>query len=297
MFQIEEHKSIVFSTFFIPILICIWLVSLFNLSNLAMEYKSCIILPLLFIIGYSLFMLYKHNSFMDIHLIILLLFFIKLYIFPMLVIYNGGFNIQEYNINIIDNINNAILIQSCEWVAVIIGLIFIKTEQKEVREFDKKVDLSVNKRVRQIIILCCIIIFVAIIIYPSLLYKFRPIFFTSEGNEILWKQKSLIAKSTMSSLIYYPTNWLINITRLSLVYFLIVTIWRKRKKSSQLLPIFISFIAITIGLVLIVPDDVSASIISALCLLALMTKLYPEKKKQIIYNRTALGRVPFFCVN
>ena len=77
-------------------------------------------------------------------------------------------------------------------------------------------------------------------------------------------------------------NWLITVTRLSFVYFLIIKIWKKREKKSNVVSIIVSIFVIVLGLVVIVPDDVAASIIAAVCLFVMLTKLYPDKRRAIV---------------
>ena len=282
MFQFERNRITIFNILFIPVLICIWIIALFSGKIFDTQYADTAILPIIFLLGYFFFLIIKKNRIFDIHLIIILLFFVKLYILPILVLFNGGFDSQQYNAGLINHIFDAVLLQTIEWFVVIIGLSFIKIEKKEINIFERAVDSSINKKVWKVIFLCLFIIALAIILYPSLLYKFRPIFFLSEEQEILWKQNSTVAASSIHPLIYYPVNWLITVTRISFIYLLIILIWKKCKNKSEIVSIVFSFVVIAIGLVLIVPDDVAASIIAALGLFALMTKLYPKKSKQIV---------------
>lgn len=281
MIQIDRRKITIFNIIMIPILVYIGILALFNLSALDSRFRSCIFLPYIFIFGYVFFFLIKKNV-LDIHLIILLLFFIKLYILPVLVVFCGGFNISKFNSSLTDNIFDAVILQTLEWISVIISLCFIKVKRKEISFYERNVDITVNKKVWRMIYLCLFVIIAAIIVYPSLLYKFRPIFFLSETQEILWRQKSTVAVTSINGAIYYPINWLITITRLSFTYLLLVWIWKKRRYKSTTTSIIFSFVIILLGLVLIVPDDVAASIIAAFCLLVMLTKLYPEKRKKIV---------------
>ena len=57
----------------------------------------------------------------------------------------------------------------------------------------------------------------------------------------------------------------------------------------QVIAIVLSFIVIIAGLVLIVPDDVSASIIAALSVLFLITKLYPQYARRIVSLTSIVG--------
>lgn len=293
MFRLNKNKIVILNLFLIPIIVSIWITALADMNIFNDQLLCCIILPIVFVLGYTFILLVRKNKLLDIHLIIILMFFVKIYILPILVILNDGFNIQKYNYLIESHFFDAVIIQIIEWIVVVFCLCFMKVCKSNVDYFNRSEDRVVNRKVWKIILGCIIIIVIAIIKYPSLLNKFRPIFFSSEIQEILWRQRSTIAMSTMPTLIYYPMNWLINITRLSFVYLMIVLIWKYRKNKSQIISVVLSFFVVVVGLVMIVPDDVAASIIAAFSILVLITKLYPEKRPQIITIILILGSVLF----
>lgn len=293
MFRLNKNKIVIFNLFLIPILVSLWIIALIDSNIFKSELRYCIILPLAFVLGYVFILFCKKNNLLDIHLIIIAMFFVKLYILPILVILNGGFNIQKYNYSMSAYFGDAVIIQIIEWVAVISCLCFIKVHKTQIDFFDRLEDRAANKRIWKIIFGCMFIIMIAFIKYPSLFNKYRPIFFSSEAQEILWRQGSVMAMSSMPSLIYYPINWLINITRLSFVYLVIVLIWRYRKNKSQIISAAFSIAVVVVGLVMIVPDDVAASIIAAFSILVLITKLYPKKSRQIITIIFIAGSVLF----
>lgn len=299
MFQIKRGSITIFNVFFIPMLLGAWIVSLIDSNIYNSAYASCIYLPILFTLGYCFFFLVKRNSVLDIHLIILFLFFMKLYILPMLVILNDGFNLREYNSDISSHIPEAIFIQILEWLSILMGLCFIKVKKCTIRNFDVSMENTMNKNVWRMIYFCVFIIICAIVLFPSLLNKFRPIFFSSESEEILWKQNATVAVSTIKPIIYYPINWLITVTRFSLVYLLVILIWKRMANKHQFIAIFFSFFVIVVGLVLIVPDDVSASIVAAFSVLVLTTKLYPNYTRRIVFLVSFVGAIlfiyMFFC--
>ena len=293
MIQLNRNKIKLFNIFFVPILCCFWLYSLLNLSNVDLAYRSCAILPLFFLIGYVLLFVVKKKKICDIHLIIMLLFFVKLFILPELVIFTGTFDISRMNSDLLRNIGDAVLLQSLEWITIVCCLCVMNINKSEIKYFDRKWDTLASKKVWRVILVCFLIIIMSMIVYPSLTYKFRPVFFASETEEILWKQMSTVAVSTINSAIYYPLNWLITVTRLSFVYFLIIKIWKKREKKSNVVSIIVSIFVIVLGLVVIVPDDVAASIIAAVCLFVMLTKLYPDKRRAIV-NILLLAASLFF---
>lgn len=296
MFRFNRKKIQIFNIFAVPIMFVIWIFELFDLQKSESVYRAGMILPIAFVIGYVFFLIVRKYNILDIHLIILLLFFVKMYVFPLLVIYCGRFNIAKYNLSLLQNVFDAILVQLLEWCSVVVALCFIRVDTREKYQFSREIDDDVNRKVWRVIFLCVFIIIIASIIYPSLLYKFRPIFFSSETQEILWKQNSTIAVSSINGIIYYPINWLIIVTRLSFVYLMVIRIWKKREYKSESISILVSFLIIAIGLVLIVPDDVAASIIAAFCLLSLMTKLYPTKSKRILFIVMVVSALFFIYV-
>ena len=136
MFQIKRNSIAIFNTFFIPILLGVWIVSLTGSTIYNGIYASCTYLPIMFVLGYCFFFLIKRNSVLDIHLIILFLFFVKLYLLPMLVIINGGFSLREYNSAISAHIPDAIILQALEWLSIIAGMCFISVKECKTTNFD-----------------------------------------------------------------------------------------------------------------------------------------------------------------
>lgn len=293
MFRIKRNHVTTFNMFCIPILLGVWIVSLIGSTIYNGIYTSCTYLPIIFVLGYCFFFLVRRNSVLDIHLLILFLFFIKLYLLPIPIIINGGFNLLEYNSAISFYILDSIILQTLEWFSIIAGLCFIRVKECKITNFNITIEKTTNKNIWRFILFCVFIIVCAIVIFPSLLYKFRPIFFSSETEEIMWKQSASVAVSTIHPIIYYPINWLITVTRLSIVYLLIILIWKKAASGYRPIAIILSLVVIIGGLVLIVPDDVSASIMAALSILALTTKLYPKYAKKIIFFVIIVGAALF----
>ena len=293
MFRLSKNKIVIFNLFLIPILVSVWIIALIDSNIFKSALGCCVILPIAFVLGHIFILLVRKNNLLDIHLIIIAMFFVKLYILPILVILNGGFSVERYNHLILAHFFDAVIIQIIEWVVIVSCLCFIKTQKTQIGFFDRLEDKVTNKRIWKIILGCVLIISIAFVRYPSLLNKYRPIFFSSEAQEILWKQGSTMAMSSMPSLIYYPINWLVNITRLSFVYLMIILIWRYRKNKSQTISATFSIIIVVVGLVMIVPDDVAASIIAAFSILILITKLYPQKSRQIITIMFIAGSIHF----
>ena len=186
MFRLNKNKIVIFNLFLIPILVSLWIIALIDSNIFKSELRYCIILPLAFVLGYVFILFCKKNNLLDIHLIIIAMFFVKLYILPILVILNGGFNIQKYNYSMSAYFGDAVIIQIIEWVAVISCLCFIKVHKTQIDFFDRLEDRAANKRIWKIIFGCMFIIMIAFIKYPSLFNKYRPIFFSSEAQEILW---------------------------------------------------------------------------------------------------------------
>ena len=283
MFPINERRIRIFNIVMIPLLLFVYIIPLLLTQIYEKECSYCVWLPALFIVGYVVFFLTKKNNFLDIHIIIIFLFFIKLYVLPLCVIFVGDFNVSEYNADILRNVFDSVVVQAVEWISIVLGLIFFRVNKNIKSGFVKKTEKEVNSGVWYVIGICFIVIVGATAVFPSLLYKFRPIFFLSEKAELIWKQKSTIAVSTIHPLIYYPLNWLITITRFSVIYLLLLLVWRKSNAMrDNAFSLVLSLIIIVVGLVVIVPDDVSASIIAAISAIALLIKLYPRQANKLL---------------
>lgn len=280
MIKLDKNRVVIINLFLIIVFFGIWLVALTDSKVYESNFSSCIILPLIFLLGNIFILFVKKDKILDIHLIIILLFFFKMYVLPILVIFNNGFDIRQYNFQIQYHILDAVLIQIFEWIAIVIGLAFFKIRNKCTYNFFIKNDSFTNKNVWKIIWFCILLLLICVLKYPFLLNKFRPLFFSSEVDEIIWKKSSTLAMESMPTLLYYPINWLMIITRILLVYMIIIEVWKFRKNTT--ISVIVSFMIILIGLIFLVPDDVAASIIAAVCLFILITKLYPQKKKQIL---------------
>ena len=295
MIKFTRKQLVIFNIFFFPIVVFFCLLSLFNISSVDVFFRSCIILPISFIFGYILFFLVRKKIY-DIQLLIIFLFFIKMFFLPVIIITCGKFDISNYNSNLRNNIYNAVFIQTLEWLSVILSLCSMKLEFNDVIQFDKDSDIHENKLLVKVSQLCIFFTLVGIILFPSLLYKYHPNYIVAEEQEILWKQYSSIALSTINKYVYYPLNWLLTITRVLVVYLLVIYIWKRFATKNSIFSIIISFTLILFFLVLFVPDDVAASIIFAFSTFILITKLYPRYARKIVVIILVCAFV-FFSMN
>ncbi len=284
MVPMSKNKMQLLLVLFCMLMIGIGILMLCYLPDLHRGYRCVILLPAVYILCYILCISLMNPLGYDIKLILLFVFFIKLYVLPAFVIFSGDFDLSGFNSGIEAYILDAVVIQILEMISVTIGLIVFTPKQKrKSREgFNRETDRFVNRYVWRVIKACVAIIIIAIILYPSLLLQFRPLFFFSDEQELAWKRTSEVAVSTMIPYVYYPINWLLAVTRIALAYLLTIYIYEKRTSKSSNGSLILTTLEVAVILVVLVPDDVAASIIAALSLLILVTGLYPDKRKLIV---------------
>ncbi len=284
MVPINKNKMQLLQVLFCMLMIGIGILMLCCLPDVHRSYRCVILLPAVYILCYICCISLMNPLGYDIKLILLLVFFIKLYVLPAFVIFNGDFDLSGFNSGIEAYVLDAVVIQILEMISVTIGLIvFTPKQNKKVRErFNREKDQFVNRYVWRVITACVVVIIIAIILYPSFLLQFRPLFFFSDEQELAWKRTSEVAVSTITPYVYYPINWLLAVTRIALAYLLTIYIYKKRTSKSSNGSLLLTTLAIAVILVILVPDDVAASIIAALSLLILVTRLYPDKRKLIV---------------
>ena len=154
---------------------------------------------------------------------------------PALVYLSGGFDITGLNDSLLEDMPHAVLLQSVEFITVLTVLQAAKWSEQKFSQIDVRTDRTISKTIWRVLLLCVVIIAAAILVYPVLLNKFRPIYFLNDSSYIAWKRNSTLAAESMSPYIYYPLSWLLGITRICGVYLLVVFI---AKKGGQKAPRF-----------------------------------------------------------
>lgn len=255
---------------FIPILM------LTMVSEVENVFQPVIILPISYVIGFWFAaFLFSRKAYL-VKSLIMFLYGIKMVILPLLIYISGRFDMSGIRYSLQNSVSDAVWIQVIEYAAVMITILCIPwPDGKLFKNIDLKKDRAISRREWNLLIFCVIIVACAIVIYPELLNKYRPVYFADESNFIEWKKNSTIAVNSISPYIYYPLNWLLTVTRLCTVYMLVIFFARKMASRHPICGICLSFIMIFFALVYIVPDDVAVSILTAVILFALLIKLYP----------------------
>lgn len=251
----------------------------FLLGNVNPSYISVILLPLIYSIVFVIITSVNTNKRMDLKLLILLLFFIKIYLLPLIIFITGDFDLISYNGIISEKILQGVIIQVIELLSITITFLLSDSQTikyETITYFKSEKDKEINKKIWKMFFALTLIVIVFIIIFPTLLLKYRPLFFTNEAQEIAWRRTSHIAASNIHPLIYYPINWLITIMRIGISYLIVVKIWKISRRKHPLFYVGISMFIILLILIVYVPDDVAASIIASLSILILLTKMYPS---------------------
>ena len=250
------------------------------------EYTITVFLPISYLIGFIIWGIFSNKRAVLLQKIIMLLMFIKICLFPSLVLINGGMDISRYNKSIFSYLSDAVIIQIIEYGSILICLIGFKWPYKTLREVPivrskNKNDNLLSKKTWSILCLCLLIVGISIVVQPSFLNRFRPIFFINKEMEINWKKISEVALNTLPPYIYYPINWLLLESRLILAYMIVVKIKKSKIQINDQVKVILSCIAIVCVLVLIVPDDVATSIYAAITLFLLLYVIYPSKRSGI----------------
>lgn len=284
MIPITKENMTAFNAVFVFVMALLCVYMGFLLPEVEGRFRILIVLPIFFTICYGITMFLTDSSGYDAKTIIMMLLFVKDYLLPFSVILNGKFDLTQFNKEIIPHIPEAVAMQLIEIYFISFTVIFTKMRGVEKGSDDFIVirDIDVNRLVWKVIFCCSLVVLATMVINPSMLNKMRPLFFLDHEKEIEWKKKANEAVVSLSPLIYYPTNWLFVVTRMSFTYLLSIEIWKKLGEKARTLSLLLIFGVIGVILIYFVPDDVMASIIAAISMFLLVTKLYPEKRKIIV---------------
>lgn len=268
-------------------------------GNLKSSYSSIILLPVTYSIVFVIITSVNTNKRMDLKLLVLFLFFFKTYLLPLIIFITGDFDLTRFNVIINEKILQGVIIQIIELLSITVA--FLLSDSKVSRfdtiiDFKHENDKEINKTIWKIFYALVLIVLVFIIIYPSLLLKYRPLFFTNEVQEIAWRKTAHLAASEINPFIYYPINWLITIMRIGISYLIVIKIWRISKGKHSLIFAGLSMCIVLIILIVYVPDDIAASVLATLSILILLTKMYPSIRGYIKKISILLAGMLFFYV-
>lgn len=212
--------------------------------------------------------------------LIILLYGVRMVIYPFLCIINNNMD----QLNQYSTFEEAVFLQIYEYFLMIIFLMFVKFKNITKASLNFIEDMKFTKIIRKVMIILFIIAGIIIIIYPQILNVYRLLFFTSSEEEIEWRRVSATVKETMPSIIYHLGLWLINLSRIMLIYFLIMFIKyykvNKEKKDSYI-KIIVSMLLALLPTI-ITTDDRAGGFLATFVLLLLIAHIYRKKRRVII---------------
>lgn len=281
----DKKKIAILSILIVSVLSIGIIYPIINLSQLQNDYQYIIILPILYIIGTFIVTLFSKPNNPLIKYLILLLFAIKIYLFPILVIING-FNMRSYNYELEENITKAVFIQSIEWLTTVVCMLTINPRKNNKEKLASNKILNKNtKRITVIILLICLI---GVIIWPQLTNSYHTFYFGSMAEEISWKKSAYEAHEIIPLAIYYPLTFIMRIGRILLPLFIIDAI-SKAKRLNNSFKLISSLLLVPLLLLLYVPDDKAGSVMSAAAMVIMLAKVYGNNRK--IYRLMTIGAI------
>lgn len=274
MYMLRKNKGYKF-IFLISIIYALTFFMIFSkTTNYYLNYLK--ILPICFTLGITFILLIKNILKNLVYIIILIFFLIRMLIYPLLCI-KLGMDFETFNNNIDNNILMAVFIQCYEFFMIIFFMFIYNNKKIEENEFKIQDDFKINRNNLKILTIFILISLLIIMIYPQILWKFRPIIILNKSTEIMWTINSNMVKTTMPKLIYNISLWILLLVRILVVYLIIIKLKSRNMKFSVSISIFL-----IASLIIITPEDRASSFFAAISLLGVLYKIYPEKRKKII---------------
>lgn len=267
-------------------LFIILMLTIFNLIATAFllfrdELNLIILLPYAYLLGLMMISVKtKEWSKSLVKTLIISLYGFRMAIYPFLCIINNSMD----QFNQYSTFEEAIFLQIYEYFLIIVFFMFVKSEKITKTDLNFTEDMKFTNIIRKVMIILFIIAGIIIIIYPQILKAYRPLFFTSSEEEIQWRRTSITVKATMPAIIYHLGLWLINLTRIMLIYFLIMSIKYfkvKKEKNNSYVKISLSML-LAILPTIITTDDRAGGFFATFVLLLLIAHIYKERRKVII---------------
>lgn len=258
-------------------------VCLINITSLPESSYSIILLPAIYIICLIILVCSKRRK--KIHIIssFLMVFYSVQYLFfPLYICCSGTMNLNGYNIELKEHIADAVLLQSLVLICVTFYLMLSKKNNNICvsNNLIKKIENS--KKSKRFIFILVFIAIVVLVVYPQFKLKFRFIFYSNNENYYSFLDASKTVRGSMPIYVYVLGLWFLQITKLLLIYYLIIFLWNLSKGKDESIYIILSAIVIGISC-MITTEDKAATIFSAISIILLMLKLYPKKARNIVF--------------
>ncbi len=276
----------------IVISIIILFICLINCDSLPSHSRAIIILPFVYVICLIILEISRKKGPIDfIQFMIMAFYSVQYLIFPLYTFCSGMIDLSEYNTDINQHITDAVLLQSFVLICITLYLILSKDKVKVDTISNLSKNFISSKIARRLVLLLILVSACLLVKYPQFLLKFRLIFYNNDSDTYYsFLEASKTVRAGMPDLVYVLGLWILQITKLLIVYYLIIFIWNLSKGKNEYFYIIVS--AVIVGCsCLITTEDKAVTIFSAISIILLMLKLYPKRIKFIL---SILG-VSLFC--
>lgn len=265
------------------LVLCICFVNIFEIEN---QLRWLILLPITHFICVLLLNILQKNINTNLFNSLLFGFYLVQYqLYPLFMFCTGSVDLSRYSGNLYNKIPSAVLLQC---VVLMFVWFYSVLSNNKISNFDilePKDDYFVSKRSKRLIVFLIIASIGLIIVYPQFLLKYRLIFYSDSNSYYSYLDASHSVKGSMPVFVYQFGLWMLQITKVLLVYYIVVFLWRKSRGKNQLIYILISTGVLTLSCI-ITTEDKAVTVFCALAVLLLMMRLYPAYIKTIIWFST-----------
>ncbi|MGY6766146.1 hypothetical protein ACW73O_14070 [Faecalibacterium prausnitzii] len=278
-----ESKSFFYLTTFV-------FVSCFSAILVALDYNRpeyytyLPLLPAIFaLVSTVLFPIYRWFLDSIVITLIISIYFIRMVVTP-LSMSLGGYHHLLLNLNVYQEMNQALLLIIYEFIIVFISVFYFKNkyhiEERKNMENKNMLERFSDIKLKVLVLLIFILLIISYILYPQLLNLYKIFAPTSLEEEIRQNVQYHQIKQSVPIIIYYFANFFSEIFRVIIVLILINFFKNKLRAKFAIL---LSLLVISINGI-ITTEDNALSVFMLLVYLLLLMKLYPEYKTKLKYT-------------
>lgn len=271
----KYNNFIFIACFGICILYCGWILYLGTVKGYSL---SISILPVVYftVLGFIIFL--NSDLIRNIPFVILAgAFFVRLVVYPVLVVMGGVVLRMNTNLHLLYNIDNAVVLQIYEYVVCMIAAMFWLRRKST----SKKQEIRVINVQKGIFITLVSAAVVGCILYPSILKRFSFLFNLDPTFDVLYQNNIAELKKNLPSWVFQIFYWFLNVLRFVIVYYFLIEIKIRSEGKKKLPYIMISFFLV-IGSIIYTTDERAACIFALFSYAILLSRLYSKYEKNII---------------
>lgn len=246
------------------------------------DVKWLILLPVVHLFGELLLIMiqsrYGNNL---VHSLLFAFYTIQYQLYPLFTFSTGSLHLNGYSNSINGKIADAVFLQCIVLVFVTFYCLASKKYVPQLDSLESEDDIFFSKSAKRWI---AFLIFASILLiarYPQFLLKFRLIFYSDINSYYSFLDASRTVRSSMPIVIYQFGLWMLQITKLLVTYYVVISLWRMSKGKNQLFYIVLSTMVVGL-LCIITTEDKAATVFCSIAVILLMMRLYPRYIKTII---------------